>query len=130
MTAAHHNFASPSIRAQDLLNSHIASIDAALRHLRVRAPKIMKWRAEAMGDKLKAMRSALIHDLDAVLASPSVAKVYLGHWGNNGFAPNVAAACEAVDRERDRAEIMAAYRRSIMRLVPSAAIAAATGEAK
>lgn len=117
MTAAHHNFASPSIRAQDLLNGHIARIDAALRFLRTREGRLSQWTRERLSMKLHTLRGQLIHDLDDVLACPSIAKHYNGKWGHNGFAPNVASACEAVDRARDADEVHAAYRRSIMRVV-------------
>ena len=85
-------------RAQILLQGHIAQIDAALRTLRANRESMLPSTADMHHETLNRCRSALIHDLDCVLAAPLGCKFYIGHWNHNGRGPNVLDACEAVDR--------------------------------
>lgn len=90
-------------RAQLLLNSHIAQIDAAMRTLKGGQGRMVASIYDMHAAKLARLRKALIHDLDDVLAAPLSAVAYIRRWNHNAFGPNVLAACEAVDAAIARA---------------------------
>lgn len=89
--------ASDAMRAQLLLNGHIARIDAALSQLRLAKDRMVPSIADMHGDKLHRLRRAIIGDLDNVLNAPLGAGAYIRRWNHNAFGPNVDSACEAVD---------------------------------
>lgn len=107
MTAALHTFAasgpvSDFTRAQLLLNRHIAQIDAALGQLRLHRATMLPTMADMHDAKLNGFRKALIRDLHDTLNCPDGAFIYIGRWNENGFAPNIMDACEAVDHSIGR----------------------------
>lgn len=94
---------SAGMRAQLLINGHIAQIDAALRTLKAAKDRLLPSIYVMHSDPLNRMRRQLVRDLDSIMAAPLSADIIARRWNGNAHGTDVLSACEAVDRSISRA---------------------------
>ena len=105
---------SAGMRAQLLINGHIAQIDAALRMLKAAKDRLLPSIYAMHREPLTRMRRQLARDLDSIMAAPLSADIVARRWNSNAYGPNVLNACEAVDYSISRAAETMAYRDMIV----------------
>ncbi|MEJ7933530.1 hypothetical protein WG907_04560 [Sphingobium sp. AN558] len=102
--------ASDSYRAQDLLNGHIARIDAGLAFLRSNKSRLVGATYEHHEARLLKFKRMCIAEMERIMAAPGSAFNTLGMFGSNAHGHRIDAACEAVDACVATAATVAAYR--------------------
>lgn len=105
---------SAGMRAQLLINGHIAQIDAAMRMLKAAKDRLLPSIYAMHREPLIRMRRQLARDLDSIMAAPLSADIIARRWNSNAHGPDVLNACEAVDYSISRAAETMAYRDMIV----------------
>jgi hypothetical protein len=90
-------------RAQDLLNGHLARIEAAQRFLATAKTQMLPSTYDSLNSHLSAAHGLCIHHLDRIMAAPASAFTVMGLMGRNGKGPRIDAMIRAVDFQVNKA---------------------------
>ena len=97
----------PTTRAENVINAHLANIEAAQRFLEANKDRLIPGVHDALAVELGGAHRLCNGYINHVIGIP---EYVCGMLGDNGFGPRINDACAAVDKALARSSEALAYR--------------------